>query len=151
MVSREDILSSVCDFFDVNLSGRSYHRISRLKEDLEGRLDVILEKLREWFKMEKDTDAWVIFRLPQEKSLFHQTFSLKKAVLYIKSAMRSIGYEMMYSTYPGSKVITFTNLQADTPIELLKMDPPRPFSVKRGSITLRFRMDARDEFQVEEG
>jgi hypothetical protein len=149
MVSREEILTTVCEFFDVNLGGRSYHRISRLKDDLETRLDATHEKLRTWFQLEKDTGGWVIFRAPQEKSLFHQSFSLKKAVLYIKSAMRSIGYDMVYATYPGSKVITFTNLNADAPIELLKMDPPRPFTVKRGTFTLRFRTDATDEFHYD--
>lgn len=151
MVSRRDILDSVGAFFDTNLSSRPYQRISRLKDELEGRLETIHQKLQEWFKQEKDTDEWVIFKHTHEKSLFTQPFSLKKAVLYIKAALRQIGYEMTYSTYPQSKVITFTDMNVSTPVELVKLDPPRPFAIHHGRFIIRFNNSPKgDEFHYDE-
>lgn len=149
MVDRDDIIESVSQFLKVSLESKNYHRITRTKEELEDNLETILTKIQEWFHLEKELDDWKIFRPSQEKSLFHQSWSLKKTVLYIKSALKSICYEMVYNSFPGNKIITITDLTAENPITIHKNEPPKPFKVSKGRFHLCFTLEGDDEIEFE--
>lgn len=145
MVDRDDIIDSISEFLKVSLDTKNYHRITRTKEELEEQLEGILTKIKEWFYKEKEKNDWKIFRPSQEKSLFHQSWSLKKAILYLKSSLKSICYDMSYTSFPGNKIITITDLTAENPITIYKNDPPKPFKISKGKFHLSFTLEGEDE------
>lgn len=147
MVSKEDILHSVGEFVSLSIEDKGFHRITRTKEELEGKLEFILHKIQDWFRQEQSVGYFKIFKETQEKSLFHQSWSLKKAILYIKSAMKSIGYEMIYNSFPGNKIITLIDTTTEKPISITRDDPPRPFKIRKGRFYLRFSGKGDDDIE----
>lgn len=145
MIDKDDIINTINEFMNINLEKKTFQRITRTKEELEDKLLFIQNKIQEWYLIEKQYDDWNIFKETQEKSLFQQAWSLKKSILYIKLSLKWIGYDMVYSSFPGHKVITFSNLSSVSPIKVHRIDPPRPFKVSKGLFRLNFNIDGDDE------
>lgn len=147
MVSKEEIITSIGQFLNVSIETKGFHRITRSKEELEDKLEFIQNKIQEWFREEQSLDSFKIFKETQEKSLFHQSWSLKKVILYIKSAMKSVDYEMVYNSFPGNKVITITDMSIEKPISVVRNDPPKPFKIRKGRFYLRFSGSGDDDLE----